>query len=73
MRKDDVKPTVGIIVDKRGDPPYISVDKLWNETVNIVSQKYDTEILEVESYKIENDTKHRRLYETLCISFSLTG
>lgn len=72
MRKDGVKPTVGIIVDKRGDPPYISVDKLWNETVNIVSQKYDTEILEVESYKIENDTKYRRFISKIDVLILLS-
>ncbi|MCM1008948.1 MAG: glycosyltransferase [Ruminococcus flavefaciens] len=72
MRKDDAKPTVGIIVDKRGDPPYTSVDKLWNETVNIVSQKYDTEILEVESYKIENDAKYRRFISKIDVLILLS-
>lgn len=63
---------VGIIYDKRGDPPYISVNKLWKETVTIVSQKYDVELLRVSSYNVENNEEYRAFVEKIDILMLLS-
>ena len=39
------KPVVGILLDTRGDPPYISVGKLWKQSINILQEKYSIEVL----------------------------
>ena len=72
MERKDKKITVGIILDKRGDPPYVSVNKLWRETVDIISQKYNTVILEVNSYFIENNDEYRRFADRIDILFLLS-
>ena len=46
------KPVVGILLDTRGDPPYISVGKLWKQSINILQEKYSIEVLEIDSYKV---------------------
>ena len=59
MEKRITKIVVGIIFDKRGDPPYISVNKLWNETVSIIKEKFEVEIFEVDSYNVESNSEYR--------------
>lgn len=66
------EPVVGIIFDKRGDPPYISVDKLWNETMGIISEKFQTEILEVDSYKVDDDEKYRKFIDKIDVLMTLS-
>ena len=36
MKYNVVNPVVDILFDKRGDSPYVSVGKLWNETIDII-------------------------------------
>jgi glycosyltransferase involved in cell wall biosynthesis len=43
-------PTVGVILDRRGDPPYVSVSKLWDDTINLLSARFPTRIHEVSDY-----------------------
>ena len=66
------EPVVGIIFDKRGDPPYISVGKLWNETMGIISEKFQTEILEVDSYKVDDDEKYRKFIDKIDVLMTLS-
>lgn len=57
--KNNSELVVGIILDKRGDPPYISVNKLWKETVGILHEYYKIEVYEVDSYFVyNNETYH---------------
>ncbi len=67
MRSNNKKITVGVILDKRGDPPYVSVNKLWRETVDIISERYNTVILEVSSYFVENDERYKRFADKIDI------
>ena len=47
------KPRVGMLFDKRGDPPYQSVGKLWTETVNIIKNKFKAEVFEVDDFYVK--------------------
>ncbi len=57
--------TIGIIMDKRGDPPYVSVSKLWKETIDIISHRYNTEIFEVDSYFVENNDRYKEFVDKI--------
>ena len=59
------KPVVGILLDTRGDPPYISVGKLWKQSINILQEKYSIEVLEIDSYKVENDSRYREFVQKI--------
>ena len=72
MISNDKEITVGIVFDKRGDPPYVSVNKLWIETVKIISERYNVVILEVDSYFIENNDEYKRFAERIDILFLLS-
>jgi len=64
--------TVGVILDKRGDPPYVSVNKLWRDTVDTISQKYDTVVYEVESYYVENNDAYKEFADKIDLLFLLS-
>lgn len=72
MVSNNNKITVGVILDKRGDPPYVSVNKLWRETVDIISQKYNTVILSVYSYNVENNAEYREFVDKIDVLFLLS-
>ncbi len=72
MNNQDNTITVGIIIDKRGDPPYVSVNKLWKETADIIAEKYNVVVFEVDSYYIENDDKYKRFVEKIDLLFLLS-
>lgn len=72
MEVKNNRPVVGIIYDKRGDPPYISVGKLWNETMGIVSEKFHTQVLEVDSYKVESDDKYYKFINNIDVLMTLS-
>jgi glycosyltransferase involved in cell wall biosynthesis len=72
MELNNNRPVVGIIFDKRGDPPYISVGKLWNETMAIISERFHTEILEVDSYKVENNEKYHKFIDKTDVLMTLS-
>lgn len=63
---------VGIIIDKRGDPPYVSVNKLWNETVGILREYYNIEVYEVDSYFVENNEAYREFVNKIDILMLLS-
>ena len=67
-----VKPTVGILFDKRGDPPYVSVGKLWKETINIISDEFQTEVLEVDTYTVKSDSKYQEFIEKIDVLMMLS-
>lgn len=64
--------TVGVILDKRGDPPYVSVNKLWRETIDIISQKYNTVVFEVNSYFVENNDEYKEFADKIDVLFLLS-
>lgn len=71
MNKDRLL-TIGIIMDKRGDPPYVSVNKLWKETTDIISDSFNTEVLEVDSFFIENNDEYRRFVDKIDLLFMMS-
>lgn len=66
------KPIVGILFDKRGDPPYISVGKLWKETIGLISEKFQTEIFEVDNFLVENNSKYKSFVEKIDVLVMLS-
>lgn len=72
MNKDNSRLVVGLIMDQRGDPPYVSVNKLWNETIEIISEKFDIEILNVDSYNVNNDAKYLEFVNKIDIMMLLS-
>ncbi len=64
--------TVGVILDKRGDPPYVSVNKLWHETVDTISQRYNTVVYEVDSYFVENNDDYKAFVDKIDLLFLLS-
>lgn len=51
--QDQKLPRVGVIIDERGDPPYVSVNRLWVETTRLISQRFPTSYYRVNSYEID--------------------
>ena len=66
------KPVVGIIFDKRGDPPYISVGKLWSQTAALTADKFQTEIFEVEGFFVENNREYLEFIDKIDILMMLS-
>lgn len=63
---------VGIILDKRGDPPYVSVNKLWNETVDILHEYYRVEVYVVDTYFVDNNEAYREFVNKIDILMLLS-
>lgn len=72
MKKSNSRLVVGLIWDLRGDPPYVSVNKLWHETISVIIQKFNIEILKVNSYNIENNEEYREFVDKIDIMMLLS-
>lgn len=66
------KPVIGVLLDTRGDPPYISVGKLWKQSINILKEKYLIEVLEIDSFKVENDSRYREFVRKIDLLMTLS-
>lgn len=65
-------PKVGVIFDKRGDPPYQSVGKLWSETINIISDKFRTEIFETDDFYVKSSREYQEFINKIDIMMLLS-
>ncbi|MCP4132623.1 MAG: glycosyltransferase family 4 protein [bacterium] len=49
------KVVVGVILDQRGDPPFVSVKRLWNRVVNLLSSYFTVHIYQVSQFNVDCD------------------
>ena len=66
------EPKVGILFDKRGDPPYQSVGKLWTETVKIISERFETEVFEIEDFFVKSNQEYREFVNKIDLMMLLS-
>ncbi len=53
--KEDV-PVLGVILDVRGIPPYVSVSKLWTQTLTLLSEEFQVNVYYVNTFDINCNT-----------------
>nr|VFJ58491.1 MAG: Glycosyl transferases group 1 [Candidatus Kentron sp. DK] len=58
----DDKIVVGIILDRRGDPPFVSVKKLWNGVVALLSDCFTVRVYSVDRFDINCDNDAFRAF-----------
>ncbi len=47
------KIVVGIILDQRGDPPFISVNNMWNTVIKLLSRYFTVRIYKVSQFNVD--------------------
>ena len=59
-------PILGIIFDTRGIPPFVSVSKVWTQTVQLLASVFRIHVYNVDTYEIDcNKPEYRAFIATI--------
>lgn len=72
MDKIEKNLRLGIILDTRGDPPYVSVNRLWLQTLNVLRSRYRVVVYEVSNYDVESNLAYQEFINQIDILFLMS-